>query len=496
MKIKTFQALTMSDAIRSIKQELGPDAVILSSKQIRKAGSMFGLFGRPMIEVAAAVDIEPQELHRAQRSAAAKRGTGQAGKAYPQTTQQATHRSGAAAYQSVHHPLQDSLRAKSNGSPNNGSPGQGRTVRPADKVKTQGRPFDKTQGRPGPAWEPATRWDDEEEPRFDAELQEQISRPHADEGEPQWRSMQEEIKGLRRLVETSLLNRRPAEDVEDEAQGGIGATGSSGLWAAWQQRLLQSGLESASVARLLKGARTRLQAGESGSEQALRQALHRALLREVKVGGPLLGLGEWKKTVIFTGPTGVGKTTTIAKLAAHYRLKEKRSVALITLDTYRVAAVEQLRMYANVIGVTMDVALTKREALECIRRRSKSELILIDTAGRSPRDEAGMEELREFIALDHPLETHLVLSAGTRERDLQDGATRYAGIPIDRLLFTKLDETSGFGGMVDLMWRTGLPMSYFSTGQRVPEDLEVVKPERVADLLLEGELKQTVKRET
>jgi len=161
----------------------------------------------------------------------------------------------------------------------------------------------------------------------------------------------------------------------------------------------------------------------------------------------------------------------------------------IRLTNEKIAAVEQLRMYANVIGVTMDVALTKREALDCIRRRSKAELILIDTAGRSPRDEAGMEELRQLVALDHPLETHLVLAAGTRERDLKDGAARYGGIPIDRLLFTKFDETTGFGGVLDLMWRTGLPISYLSTGQRVPEDLEVARPERLADLLLDGELK-------
>jgi flagellar biosynthesis protein FlhF len=260
---------------------------------------------------------------------------------------------------------------------------------------------------------------------------------------------------------------------------------------AQYQDFLRIGLEPETAQRLVTTALQHLQPGDLESDAVVRQTLHRLLVREIKVGGPLLGLGDWKKTVIVAGPTGVGKTTTIAKLAAHYKLKEKRNVALITLDTYRVAAVEQLRMYANVIGVSMDVALTKREALDCIRRRSKAELILIDTAGRSPKDEAGMEELRQLVDLDHPLETHLVLSATTRERDLVEGVTQYAGIPISRLLFSKLDETTGFGGLFDLMLRSGLPLSYFSTGQSVPEDLEVVRAERLADLLLGGELRPT-----
>jgi len=464
MKIKTFQALTMGEALRLIKQELGPDAVILSSKQVRKGGGMFGLFGRPMVEVAAAVDAGAT-------GSAKSHGRRPAGQSAAWTS------------------------------------GPDRTTAvPARPPSGAGRG---AQGRGdwGKGW--VVDVDRAKRARFEDTLRSQVATPSSQKdllllskdqrsasfradhrGEAAWEGIKEELRSLRRFMESSLHMGR------EEKQGWLERLPAR--LAARYQDLLRIGLESETAQRLVTRVLERAQPADLESEASVQQALVRLLVREIKVGGPLLGMGEWKKTVFVTGPTGVGKTTTIAKLAAHYKLKEKRQVALITLDTYRVAAVEQLRMYANVIGVSMDVALTKREALEHIRRRSKAELILIDTAGRSPKDEAGMEELRQLVDLDHPLETHLVLSATTRERDLVEGLTQYAGIPINRLLFTKLDETSGFGGMFDLMLRSGLPLSYFSTGQSVPDDLEVARPERLAELLLGGELRPTangVKRE-
>jgi flagellar biosynthesis protein FlhF len=228
--------------------------------------------------------------------------------------------------------------------------------------------------------------------------------------------------------------------------------------------------------------RTHIVRDASGT--GMQQALQQTIAGQVKTSGPLLSREDRKKTVILVGPTGVGKTTTIAKLAAHYRQHERRSVALITLDTYRIAAVEQLRMYADLIGVTTDVALTRGDAVRCIARRHDADLILVDTAGRSPGDRAGMTEVHDLLSLNHPVEVHLVLSATTRERDLMQYTNHYRGIPFNRLLFTKLDETTGVGGAFDLMRKTGVPLSYFSVGQRVPEDLEVARPERLAELLL------------
>ncbi len=461
MKIKTFQALTMSDALRMIKEDLGPDAVILSSKQIHKGGGMFGLFNRAMVEVAAATDA------------------GAAGAA--------RHNERRAAVSSPAWANGHDRRPAASPRPSSGTGrGTGRGGWIVDLDKTAGARFEEQLRSQ------VVRPSAQKDPQSPGKDQRPSPASAADHrGEAAWEGIKEELRSLRRFMESSLQLGR------SDKPAGLDRLPARLL--ARYQDFLRSGLEPETAQRLVTEVLERTQPADLESETSVRQALVRLLTREIKVGGPLLGMGEWKKTVIVTGPTGVGKTTTIAKLAAHYKLKEKRNVALITLDTYRVAAVEQLRMYANVIGVSMDVALTKREALDCIRRRSKAELILIDTAGRSPKDEAGMEELRQLVDLDHPLETHLVLSATTRERDLREGLTQYAGIPISRLLFTKLDETTGFGGLFDLMLRSGLPLSYFSTGQSVPEDLEVVRPERLADLLLGGELRPAVngvKRET
>jgi len=431
MKIKTFQTPTMHDAIRTIKHELGPDAVILSTKQIR-TGGVLGMFGKTMVEVTAATDMAPVPPSRRQPFASLS------------TTHRPIVESGEERA-AQHVTFQDGLRAKAVPQDASGPP--------------------RSTSHDG--WSNPDR----------------TAAPGGPGGQREWDLIKEELRILRKLMESSYREARPEH-----------AAGLDGLPArllVWHDEFLRQGLARSTAQRIVRDVAERHPPSELESDSAVRQALHRDLVRRIKVSGPLLDLGEWKKTVILTGPTGVGKTTTIAKLAAHYKLNEQRSVSLITLDTYRVAAVEQLRMYANILGITMDVALTKREALECIRKRSKSELILIDTAGRSPRDAAGMEELRQLTALDHPLEIHLVLSATTREQDLKEGLTRYAGIPLHRLLFTKLDETTGFGNLLELMEQTGLPLSYFSVGQNVPEDLEVARPERLADLLLGGDLRPT-----
>jgi len=374
MKVKTFQALTIQEALRAVKAELGPDAVILSTREVRGGASLFGLFGRPMVEVCAAVDVETAETPRFERE---------------------LWRSAAA---------------------------------PA--------------ARPAPP-------------------------PAAPAGpDRDWAACRAELSRIRELLESSGGASRGAATLPPPLQ-------------AARDRLVRAGLAAGTALELLARLPAGL-AGRTGAEDALR----RLLVRETRTGGPLLELGDWKKTVMLVGPTGVGKTTTIAKLAAHYHGREKRAVSLVTLDTYRLAAVEQLRLYAKAIGVPLQVALTREELLAFLRRRSGTELILIDTPGRSPLDAAGMEELRRTVAMEQPLETHLVLAATTRDEDLQEAVDRYAALPINRLLFTKLDETTRFGAPFELMRRTGWPLSYLSTGQKVPDDLQVATPERVAGLLL------------
>ena len=208
-------------------------------------------------------------------------------------------------------------------------------------------------------------------------------------------------------------------------------------------------------------------------------------MEQIRVSGPLLDAANDYKVALFVGPSGAGKTTTIAKLAAHYRLQEGRSVALITLDTCRLAAVEHLRMYAKVLGVPLETARTTADVVEGIRRHRQASLIMIDTPGFESHETAQLMNLGQLKESCGSIDTHLVLSATTRMQDLRRAMARYGACAPSRLLFTKLDETEEYGNLFELAYQTTLPLSYWSNGQRVPEDVELADPARLANLLLD-----------
>jgi flagellar biosynthesis protein FlhF len=210
----------------------------------------------------------------------------------------------------------------------------------------------------------------------------------------------------------------------------------------------------------------------------------RMIEAEISVAGPIHLTPGRRRLAALVGPTGVGKTTTIAKLAAHYRLREKRRVGLITVDTYRIAAVEQLRTYADIIDLPMQVVSTPREMREAAQRMNDLDLILLDTAGRSPKDEVRIQELRAFVTEADADEIHLVLSAMTGARTLQQTAERFAAVGTTALILTKLDEASSLGNILSVLRFSKLPLSYLTNGQNVPDDIETANAQRLARLIL------------
>ncbi len=189
------------------------------------------------------------------------------------------------------------------------------------------------------------------------------------------------------------------------------------------------------------------------------------------------------KKVALIGTTGVGKTTTIAKLAARYALLERKRVALLTIDAYRIAAVEQLKTYSQIIDIPIYVAQETEEIAGILEACRDFDLLLVDTAGRSQLNARQVMELKPFLeALQ--CETHLVLSASTKEEDLLETARRFTATRVDRLIFTKLDETNSYGSLLNVADKTGIPLTYLTTGQRVPEDIEVAKGSAIAELIL------------
>jgi flagellar biosynthesis protein FlhF len=228
--------------------------------------------------------------------------------------------------------------------------------------------------------------------------------------------------------------------------------------------------------------------GDSGLHVAdsllVKARIAQVIEEEITVTGPLATSPDKCRLVALVGPTGVGKTTTIAKLAANYRLREKKRVGLITVDTYRVAAVEQLRTYADIIDLPMEVVSTPREMREAVARMRNLDLVLMDTAGRSPRDEIKIQELRSLLAEAEADDVLLVLSATAGTRSLVATAEKFAAVGTTGLLLTKLDEATSLGHLVALARECPLPVSYLTDGQNVPDDIQVAERRQLAYLML------------
>lgn len=216
----------------------------------------------------------------------------------------------------------------------------------------------------------------------------------------------------------------------------------------------------------------------------LKDRLARIVEKEIPVAGPIRITAGRRHLVALVGPTGVGKTTTIAKLAANYRLREKRRVGLITVDTYRIAAVEQLRTYADIIDLPMEIVATPREMHQAVARMADLDLILMDTAGRSPRDEVKIQELKSMLAEAAPDEVHLVLSSVASAGSLSKMAEQFAAVGTTSLVLTKLDEAASLGNLLPLVRGSRLPLSYLTHGQNVPDDIAPAEPGRLARAIL------------
>lgn len=193
------------------------------------------------------------------------------------------------------------------------------------------------------------------------------------------------------------------------------------------------------------------------------------------------------RIIALVGPTGVGKTTTIAKLAANFKLRENKKVGLITIDTYRIAAVDQLRTYANIINVPLEVVLSTSELKAAIDRMKDNHIIFIDTAGRSQKDELKIRELKAFLDAAKPDEIHLVISTTASEKNILENLRRFSVLDINRIILTKLDEAVGMGVLLNIMPKLDRAISYITTGQNVPDDIEPTTASRLARLLIDLE---------
>ena len=426
MKLKRFEALNLQEALAAVKAELGSDAVIISTRRINKGSKFFGLLSQSMIEVTAAVD----------RSIPLR---GKEASAQERTRIDIPESKESGNDQSWYEP------------PNGSGEGASSTFGEHLRVATI----------PDPVAQQL------------AALREEMK--GLLEGKPKVEvlieSLRQELETIRACIGEALADRTTQR-----------ATSLPGDMATYYEALVSAGVTPDLAYGLVRSVVETLGSSGLANKEVVAEMLRDRMEQVVPVSGPLVLPGGLQKVVMLVGPTGVGKTTTVAKLASQFTQgPTKVKTVVVTLDTYRVAAVEQLRVYARILKVPVEVAVTPEELATCVARHRDARLILVDTAGRSPQDPSGRQELAAIAQQKITVETHLVLAAPTERTVQQEVVRRYSAIPIHRLLFTKLDEARQTGTLFDLIHHAGLPVSYLSAGQRVPEDLEQATSNAILD---------------
>lgn len=261
------------------------------------------------------------------------------------------------------------------------------------------------------------------------------------------------------------------------------AAGLTNVQRTVYDRLLDWNIGPYDSMELLNKALESLPSETAPSLDDLMQAVTRDICRNILLGGGIkLRKSPQGKVVALIGATGVGKTTTIAKLAAHFSFNEGKRVSLISLDNYRIAAAEQLRTYTDIMGIELDIVFSRDEFDLVLTERSHNDLILIDTAGRSPLNDRQIYELKDIFSAHPPDEVHLVIAAPTKADDLRLILENFAPLGYDHIIVSKLDETRSLGCVYNInkyaaqAGGRGVPISYFTVGQSVPEDIRMAQP--------------------
>lgn len=273
----------------------------------------------------------------------------------------------------------------------------------------------------------------------------------------------------------------------------VAAPARSPFVDALQVELVEQDLDPELAARIVADAARQLESATLPSAESVRAAVLERLVAAMPADKAdpfeMLPGKHGPRRIAFVGPTGVGKTTTLAKIAAQLKLKRGLRVGIVAADTYRIAAVDQLRTYAEILGLPVEIASSPRDAARACESLSEVDVVLIDTAGRSQNDHMKLSELKAFLASADPDETHLVLSATAGPRALAREAEAFGAAGIDRIVVTKLDEAATFGALVGLVARLGKGVSFLTHGQEVPDHIEFGRSRRLASLVLGSEVR-------
>ena len=384
MQIKRFEAASTQEAFLKIKNELGPDAVVLSTRKLRS--------GRvPLFEVTAALDERPQG--RREKPLPLPAGAPQAAPA-----------------RSDDETLASTLR------------------RDVEEIKTR---LAETAMRPFPYGE--------------------------------------------------FLEMKEMLDTFFDTMGFQRKEKLSGALLKIYHQMVSIGVSRSRAFLLVSTLNRNLTAGELHDEEGLCRVAEKLLARSI---GLSYRSAERKRICAFVGPTGAGKTTTLAKIAARSALEEKLKVGLITTDTYRIAAVEQLKTYARIMEIPIEVVSDKTAFRRALAKLSDRDLILVDTPGKSSVEPGYIEKLRDLFQIENPVETNLLLPLTSSQDNLAENLARFKPVGYQSIIFTKLDESRHFGMIYNVIDQERKPVSYVTNGQNVPQDIEKIDAGRLAKIIM------------
>lgn len=399
MQIKRFQAQTMTEALRMVKKEFGPDAVILSAQNSKTSPGLLGRLKKPGVEVTAATDNWRETNNHA------------------------------ISIRLDEEAMPNSVKVSAQGGSKTGL----RNLDLSGKIKRI-TPFKRLHGG----------------------------------------------KGGKKSGTASPRAALPSFPSGNNTGSGTEKTALADL----RRQLLRQGVDEEIVSPLLHRLKKRAPIEPRRDMDGFKPHVV-DILRDMGLQAGCEGCdAEGPELIVFLGPAGVGKTTTIAKLAAARALRMKQRVGVISLDNDRIGALHQSRAFARIIGVPMEVAGNGDELTAAIRRMRDREVVLIDTPGVSPLDEERLRDLKEYFDPELPFRFHLLLSAGAKDRDMAVAVERLKGFPLGGLVFTKLDESIGFGNLLNLMFQTGIPATYLTDGPDVSANLEIASLERLTDVIV------------
>ncbi len=470
MQVKKFEAPTMQEALENVKRELGPEAVILQTKNQKKG---FGLMSKGTVEVTAAVSDRSlgkkarveNHLPVQSREALNKLSADQQAGLFDKYTSRQLQRA-----ESTQDRVQ--LGAKSDQSP-------------ATKKITATRYIDIEDDA---AVSPSLKKPPVQPPLF------QTSRNQSTA------ELEQEVRELKQMLEDVRKNQNPApervplaREFSEERKESVPhiSLDIPALQDVFEQ-LVVNGVERRYALALIKKAAFELGNERSKNSEQVVDVVAGELLESIRVFSPLdqihadrsSGRLRGPAVISFIGPTGVGKTTTLAKIASEAQGGRQMKVGLINLDYYKITAFDQLATYGKILHVPFRSVASVDDLKIALMDFRNLDLVLVDTTGRSHRDPQSLKEIHELLGAVPDLMTFLVLSATTRDSELFDAASKFSAFSPKGLILSKLDEVIVYGGIYNLAQKVKLPLLYFTTGQKVPDDIEGATRERLVSLLL------------